>query len=752
MNARIAKILDIVINFLLLSTAVIIPLLFLNLTSEFYETPKFVALVAITGLILILWSIKCLTLGKITLTSTPLDLPLVLLLIVFAVSTFFASSKPVAIFGNLPRIHGGLATFIGYVVFYFVLTATLKKGRLTQGFIHLLLLSGTVLSVLSLFSFLGKSLIPFVWASYLNFTPTGSTFSTTAILAMLLPFPLITILKSNLALNIKNINNLKSKEALHVGMTMLLVTLFGITIALTGTLATFVASLTVVMLASFSVPQALIKKNLPLLIIPILVITLVALATYTPIGGSKNILYSNSQKVARELQLPFNISWKTSVSAFRDSPIWGTGPASYLFSFTTYKPAEFNNLKFWTIRFDQPFNEYFYFLATLGALGLTALLLLTVATVSLSLKALADPENNTTVALGISGIVFFIILALHTSSLPVWIIGLMLLAVFAINHKETAKLVTFGVAATEISTKKLQLRFDGIPAIAAILTLILVGISFYFTGKSTLADYNHRLALNSVEKGQIADAYKSLVLAERLNPYVDLYRTDLAQTNFALAEALASSKGPSESSPNGSLTDKDKQDIQTFLSQAITEGRVATTLSPNNPANWEVLGSIYRQISGVAQNALTFSLDSYGKAVQLDPLNPNLRLTIGGIYYSVKNYDLAIRFFTDAINLKPDFPNSYYNLVIALRDKGDTKTAQAVAEKLVSLVEPNSPDFQKATDLLAELTSKDSTSPAQLDLGNTKTSSPSALQSKKLPKVLDLAKPDKVSTPPAVKK
>ena len=187
------------------------------------------------------------------------------------------------------------------------------------------------------------------------------------------------------------------------------------------------------------------------------------------------------------------------------------------------------------------------------------------------------------------------------------------------------------------------------------------------------------------------------------------------------------------------------------MSQSINEGQAAVALSPQNPQNWEILASIYRQISGVAQNALQFSLDSYGRAIQLDPLNPLLRLSVGGVYYSVKNYDLAIRFFSDAVNLKPDFANAYYNLSVALRDKGDLKGAQTAAERVVALLDPKSADYKTAADYLADLKNRIATGSAQQSqITPPAAQENGALQKKDLPKVLDLPKPEKITTPSAI--
>lgn len=769
--------LNLVFDFIVITLAIAIPLFFWNLTSEFYETPKFLLLAGLTSALLIIWVIKCVLAGKVNITRTPLDLPLILLLVVFLVSTFFADSRPVAIFGNLPRVNGSLAVFATLILFYFVLVSNLKQISLVKQVINTLLGIGVILSILTLLSYAGVNVIPLPWAAGPNFTPTGSNFSTTAILALLLPFPLISLLQGkgqdllgiggNEGVLAEISHTLSLNIVLQKIILVFIVTLFAVAIALTGTLATYVAVLAALALALFTTPQVSIRKNIPVLAIPAVVVAAILFVSFAPVGGSKNLLFTKAQEFPREIQLPFQTSWKISISTFRDSPFWGSGPASYLADFTAYKPIEFNSTKFWNIRFDQAFNEYLQVLATLGAMGLIALLLLTALFLSAASKSLTSTRGSLNVSLAISGIVFFIILALHAASLPLWVIGLLLLALFMTTHKDLVQQLHIGIAAsgTKIVGPKgeMNLQFDILPIIFSLAVLAAVGAGLYQVGKFALADYYHRQALIAVSKGQGVNAYNSLVNAERLNPYIDLYRSNLAQTNFALANAIAASKGPTEASPEGTLTDADKQNIQTLLSQAIAEGRAAATLNPGNPANWEILGSIYRQISGVAQNALVFALDAYGRAIAKDPLNPSLRLAIGGIYYSVQNYDMAIRFFTDAVNLKPDYANGYYNLAVALKDKGDLVSAASAAERTVSLLEPDSPDYKVANDLLANLkeqiaskaASEQATQTQQAQKGetlSTPTSKQSALESENLPKVLNLPQPEHIATPEAVKK
>lgn len=744
--------------------------LFSNLTTEFYDTPKFLLLLIFTGLLLILSTLKFTVAGKVVFLRTPLDLPLLLLLAVAVVSTFLSPSPWVALLGNQARIHGSLVSLVVYVLFYFVLVNNLRSKKEVNWILYLILLAAQILSILTLITYVGIKILPPPWTHGVNFTPTGSSFSTTAVLAILLPILVTRILTT------------QKLPLLILNSTFLI--LSGATIALTGTWATWIAAvfgivLPLVVINPISRLSQISRKDLGLLGLicsSAIVILITILSFIPPIGGAKNPIYTQAQNFPREIQLPFIASWKVSVSAFRDTPFWGSGPSTYLFDFTTYKPVAFNSSKVWNLRFDSAFNEYLQVLANLGGIGLLALLSLTALFVSSAFKVILDNirlkrfggENQITsekLALAISGLVFFIILALHTSTLVVWVMGLLILASFmVVNLAEglpknwqggDLKTMFLRLAAniSAPSSTEETLKIDTLPGVLLTIAIASVLFAFYFGGKIALADYHHRRALNAVAQNNGVLAYNKLVAAEKLNPQNDLYRTDLAQTNFALANAIALAKGPTEASPGGSLSDQDKQNIQVLLQQSINEGRTAVTLSPRSAINWEILALLYRQISGVAQNALLFSLDAYGRAIFQDPLNPLLRLNVGGTYYAIQNYDLAIRFFTDSINLKPDFANGYFNLSVALRDKGDLASAQAAAERVLQLVEADSQDYKVASDYLSDLKNRIATGSAQASpIQPPAAQTTGSLQQKELPKVINLPKPEKIATPSAVKK
>lgn len=743
--------------------------LFTNLTTDFYDAPKFLCLLVVTGALLILTTLKFALSSKVVWVRTSLDLPLVLLAVVAAISTFLSPSPYVSLLGQGVFVHNSLVSLITYILFYFVVVNNLRSVKDIHQVTFLLTVGGVFLSVISLLSFAGIKLLPAPWNHGVNFTTTGSNFSTTALLALLVPITALEILG-------------KSKLAIRVAYALVLA-LFGIVIAITGSLASITGALLgislVLILYRSQVSSLLnissLKSNLGIvaLISSLVVVILVTLLAYMPFPG--NILNKLSKSFPRETQLSFPLSWKISVSAFRDSPFWGTGLSTYLHDFTAYKPIEFNKTSSWNIRFDNAFNEYLSMLATLGGVGLAALIFATVFFLSTAYRAILAVRNTVSdltpslklsLGLSISGIVFFVILFLHASTLAFMVVGFLLLASFmSVNHllnagsnqawkKESGlKQTLMRVASSMNLTGAYQetLNLDALPTVMLTVSVALVGFAFFFGGKYALADFHHRQALNAITQNQGLQAYNELVAAEKLNPNNDLYRTDLAQTNFALANAIAISKGPTQAAPNGTLNDQDRQNIQVLLNQAITEGKTATILNPRSSANWEILGSLYRQISGVAQNALLFALDSYGRSIQNDPLNPILRLNVGGVYYAIQSYDMAIRFFTDTINLKPDYANGFYNLSVAYRDKGDLQSAIAAAQQAVTLLDKNSPDYKTASDYLTDLQSKNETATKSANMTASTVEDKGALQQKELPKVVELPKPENIATPAAIK-
>lgn len=752
MRNNLSAIVEKVIFGILVAVAALTPLLFTSLTTEFFEIPKVAFLAVAVLVLLILVSFSWVLEGKVIITRTPLDIPLLLLAITVLVSTFLSTTTYVSIFGNFPRVHGSAITWIIYILLYFIAASNIRTVVQARIIVFALIASVIINSIVAVFSYFGIYL-PLSFAKNMVFNPGGSSFSAAAMILLLLPVVYTHIIKPT--------------KILGLPLSLIAATIFGITLVLVSSLTLIVLGLAVVLLIILLSDKKNLREKLPFLLVPLIISVLIFALGFIPLA-KKNPLQAKREAFNasfKEIQLPIEASWKVAISSFRDRPAFGTGPSTFLFNFTQYKSPGINLTPLWNLRFDTGFNEYLQVLATLGALGFLAFLSAVLMMFKIASKVIKS-EDSLTAGLGLSIITLILILALHTSSPLTWVLGILIIASLIALRKSEGKVeeFTLGIKTQKItqSTGISSASFDNIitgdvlPIILFIPVIILSLVGLWQTYRVVSADVYHRMGLNSISQKGLT-VYDHLRNAENLNPLIDLYRTDMAQTNFLIANAIAQAKAPNEASPQGSLTDQDKANIQQFLSQSINEARAGVALSPRSAQNWEILASIYRQITGVAQNALQFSLDGYGRAITLDPYNPLLRLNVGGLYYSIKNYDMAIRFFDDAVNLKPDYANAYYNLSIALRDKGNLTEALAIGEKVVQLLQTNTenPDYKVAADYLKDLKARIATGSAQ----NSGITAPAgtqngALTNPKLPQVpLDqLENEPNVATPPAVKR
>ena len=758
MRNKVFDLINSLITLILVAVAALTPLIFTNLTTDFYDTPKLILLITATLVLLGLWIISWIVRGKIEITRTPLDIPLLFLLLAILASTFFSTSRYSSIYGVFPEVHGSAVSWVTYILLYFLTVSHFRKTGQIKIFIQVLFGSAVIVSLISLFSYF-RVFLPFDMAKGVNFTPAGSTFSAVSLLLMLLPLSLTSTINRN--------------KILPQTIAIIISTLFGVIIVLIGSISAYIVLLIIFGGCIFAVKNQLSNKTLPLLLIPFGVAVLALLLTYLPFSGNKFNELRNS--FPNEIQLPFSISWKISATAFRDSPFVGTGPATYLFNFTSYKPVEFNQLAFWNFSFSSAYNEFLQVFGTWGLLGVTGLIAICGVIIMFIRKFLFSNYSDDKLeeiqvflpGFAVSGIAAILLLLIHASTLVSVMTTLLLMAAFMASQKEIREKISEFLLGIKISTSG-NTQIDFLPIIIFVLFLVGAGFAGQKTYNAVVADYYHRLALSQANKDG-AKTYEYLQKAENLNPYIDLYRVDMAQTNFALANALATQKGPTKDKPQGTLTDQDKQTIQTLVTQAINEGRASVTISPRSSRNWEVLALIYRNITGVAKNSLTFALDAYGRSIQMDPLNPTLRLNVGTIYYASKNYDLAVRFFTDAVNLKPDYINGYYNLTLALKDKGDLQNAKIIAEQTLALLQKDigSRDYITATDQVKQAKLKDyntvndlltkikaeidAKTPGQVGQETTPTQT-GALQNPNLPSinVPDLNNPPSTTPPPAV--
>lgn len=393
------------------------------------------------------------------------------------------------------------------------------------------------------------------------------------------------------------------------------------------------------------------------------------------------------QKDAVKFQ-SFSSSWAIAIESIKTSPLLGVGPGNYLAAFDRFRPASYNSENIWNLKYISGRNFYLTVLSETGLLGLFGLLLIFWGLYTILREGNFLDKRNVQI-LPFLGIAIYLLIFPGN---PV----LMVVFMFLLAISTDSKYMEINLSNT--SEQKEWSLAHRIPSLIVAIPVIF-GILFLWVKSANIviAEVKYQDALTAISKNDGKSAYDLLVKSIQLNPKRDVYHSAFAQINFALANSLAQKKN---------LTDKDKKDISTLIQQSINEGKNNVVLNPQKSANWELLGSIYRAIIPLAKDSDKFAVQSYTNAIILDPINPNLRINLGGIYYSLKNYDSAIDAFKMAVAVKPDLANSHYNLAVAYREKNMIDQAIAEMTTTLSLIDKGSKDYDTVKKELEALEAK----------------------------------------------
>ena len=130
--------------------------------------------------------------------------------------------------------------------------------------------------------------------------------------------------------------------------------------------------------------------------------------------------------------------------------------------------------------------------------------------------------------------------------------------------------------------------------------------------------------IRALGRGEAHLAFAKVLRATQLTPAVDVYWRDLSQLAMRrMNEELGRRDLPQE---------KLSQRVQVFFSLAVNSAKKATDVAPNNVANWQTRGFIYRNSIGLARGAFEWAIKSYEKAKTLEPTNPFIYLEIARTY------------------------------------------------------------------------------------------------------------------------
>jgi len=658
-QAASTKGLDFVIFGSILAIFFLIPLFFTGRVSQGVGFEKIILFYFLVLLGTVAWVTKGVILGELKIKRTPLDIPILLTLVFFTVSTFLSVSTKDSFLGSYGNPARGLIALIVFILFYYLLLNNLNANKIKSILISIVA-SSSLITLFYIFQILGWYVLPMDFTHTKSFNPLGSLSSLTMFLVATLPLLVIT------ATQAKVIFPKLSDTGVSVVKSLLSVGILGslVILALLNGFVSWPSVITgvVVILMFFLAKIVKVTNNnllIPLSVFLVLIILLVL--------GNFNL---TSIKLPAEVSLSRGASWDIAKSSVKDNPIFGTGPSTFYYSFSKFKDINFNASPLWNVRFDNTSGILFELLSTVGSLGTLSIVVLALISLSilfLSLVKNKDEETNS-VLLGLfaSFISLILLTTLFSQSDSILLIFI-LFSIFSVSSAVVVYPEKFGV---------LNLSFRSSAnyalALSAIFLCVSAGVVVLFTMglKMYLADVyaKNSITYSDVDK-KIANLEKSTMLA----PYRDVYYLNLANNYMSKANKAAAT---------GEQQDK----IGEYLGKAIDYGKKAVNLAPNKASNNEALALIYENASFYTRGALEWSEELYGKVTELDPVNPTPYLRTALVNMARANSETdeeekkyyineAIKKYDEAIKLKGDMAAAYYGKAIAYEKLNDIDKA-----------------------------------------------------------------------------
>lgn len=360
--------------------------------------------------------------------------------------------------------------------------------------------------------------------------------------------------------------------------------------------------------------------------------------------------------------LDIKTGWSIAADSLKDNYLFGVGPSNFNYAFNKFRPVEFNSKEDWNLKYIQSTSSL---LTVFTEIGLIAVLLL------IALGILIIKNFDTKEATNYSLAIVFVAFALLPLPATIFTVLLILLAI--VNNPTSHKLGNF----TNVLPK--------------VLILIPIGMflitSIYLFTRAFSAEFLYSKAVKLLNEQKVSPAYETINKAVAANPYSDKYHLFSSGINITLAEVIAKKEN---------LTEQDKNDISTLIQNSIREGKAAVAVNTKKSSNWLALSDIYIKIISFAKGADFFALESLKQAIILDPINPNLRIKMGSLFYTSKNYTSAIDSFKLATLAKYNLANAHYNLALAYKENKQLDKAKEEINITLNLLGKESADYEKA--------------------------------------------------------
>jgi len=624
------------------------PLFWLPLSFEVFEFSKLYLLFFLVSLAFLAWLAKMTIYDKeLRFRCSPLDYFVLGFLGVAVLSVIFSVDRSSSLYGFYGRFSNGLIALLSLGALYFLITNNVGAKSETNSNIQISKILNLFLWSSGLVVLIGYFSIFNVWQKIGDFWPAAMTQMTFNPVAGSLEG-----LSIFLAVVITLLVGLLLVSKGSVLRWLILAASLGLLVIINFTMAWVVLLATLGIFLGLSLWKRIFKENVNRLLLPIFLIIVAALfIAFKPINLG----------LPQEQILSQPVSWQVGLGASTEnikSGFLGSGIGTFHYDFAKYKPIAINESWLWQIRFDRAGSHLAEILGTMGFLGILSYLAIIGMFLLIGYFLIANrmllPLSMVFTALAVAQLVYYQNLTLAFSF---WL------------------MLGLAVVSWQKPIKEKVVSFKDFPELSLVLStaVIVLGIAilafYYFGANFYLADASYSQGLRLLG----AERLEKLEKAVSMNPYSSRYRVALSRSY--LYEALRELQKPE--------AERDSKMIENRVANAIAQAREAVELQPNVVQNWENLGVIYREISGMAQGAIDWGIRSFEEAIKLEPTNAVLYTELGKLYLATGDNQKAKEYFQKALEKKSDYSDAIIQEALLSEREGVLEEAIAKLEGLL---------------------------------------------------------------------
>lgn len=687
---KVSKALGWVIHACLSAVVLLTPLFFLPITLDVLELNKQTLFVILTLIAATAWLGKSLADRRFVMAKSWFNIVVVLFLIGWLVTSALSKDLYVSMLGNFGQMQFSFITIAAAVILYFIFINNVASTKKIYSYLTYFLLSSVLVGAFALLQLFG--VFSLGWMAEFTKAITFNTIGTINSLAVFMSIPLILAASLTVFGCHDGMCKVDNKKKGNVFMNVVV-------------WLAMVASLAVLLIVDFWVAWAAALFGLALIIIiplirsrkidnPIrlavpsvlVVVAILLLIFKTPVNLN----------LPAEVSPSMTASWNIAKSALQESPLFGTGPGTWIYDYAKFRSPAVNLSQFWTVRFERGLSSFLTLLATIGIVGMALLAMIVISGIVKSashlIKEKDDAEWQLYLTVFVSWITLVFIAFFYNYNFAHVFTFAFLLSL----------LVTLIVKRAYIwEAKKGSVSSVVISVMFAVICAFVLAPAIVLAGLRLAADASYSNAVMSYRQGQpIDNAIDSLNSAVAMNRWNDVYYRNLSQAY--LIKAGQEFQQLSQD-PDGAAK------INQIIAASIDTGKKASEINPMNVDNWENLAIIYQSIASFTQGADQFAINNFNAALEREPNNPVYANEIGKMHVmradamqtllqsedeetkkaaeqQIKDeLDKAAEWFNRSIQAKPDFAPAHYFLGLVYERQGRIQDAITKLEQVLSV-------------------------------------------------------------------